>query len=544
MATGLQAVDWVVVVGYLAGLIALSAWLARGQTSGRDYYLGGNRTGPLPLALSTMATQCSTNSILGATAFVALAESGGLVWLQYELAVPLAMVVIMVLLMPIFRGLSLISVYDYLERRYGLKTRLVLSLMFQVLRAFSTGVTIFGVGVVLEATFGLALWQSVVALAVVTIVYDVLGGMRAVIWSDVIQLFVLLGAVLVAAWLMVDLNGGLAETWRLLGTSAEGWRLQTVDFAGHGLGDGQSFAFWPMLIGGLFLYVAYYGCDQTQAQRGLSARSVREANQALFLGGLLRFPFVLTYCLVGVALGAYVVGHPEFLEKLPLGTDGKPQANAALPVFVLEHFPPGLVGLVVVGLFAAAMSSLDSTINSLSALSLEDLVGRLRREPLGERATFLLGKVLTLFWGVVCAVFAFFVGDIAETIIESVNKIGSLINGPLLALFVMGMLTHKANEAGMLAGLIAGFGTNLVLWLEVPEISWLWWNVIGFGVCAGVGYLLSWILASARAVDAAVLAVGHFRERGAGTPVWAYLALLGFAGVILAVLLGLQLLAD
>ncbi len=541
---GLQAVDWVVIAGYLTGLIALSAWLARGQKSGRDYYLGGNRTGPLPLALSTMATQCSTNSILGATAFVALAETGGLVWLQYELAVPLAMIVIIFLLMPIFRGLALISVYDYLERRYGLGARLALSLLFQVLRAFSTGVTIFGVGVVLEATFGFALWQSVVALAVVTVIYDVLGGMRAVIWSDVIQLFVLLGAVLVAAWLMVDLNAGLAETWRLLGASEAGWRLQTIDFSGHGLGDGQTFAFWPMLVGGLFLYVAYYGCDQTQAQRGLSARSVKEANRALFLGGLLRFPFVLTYCLVGVALGAYVVGHPEFMGKLPLDAEGDPQANAALPVFVLEHFPPGLVGLVVVGLFAAAMSSLDSTINSLSALSMEDVVGRLRREPLSERATFLWGKVLTLFWGVVCAVFAFFVGDIADTIIESVNKIGSLINGPLLALFVMGMLTRGANQAGMLAGLAAGFLTNVFLWLEVPEISWLWWNVIGFVVCAGVGYSVSLVAPSMRAVGAEVLAIGHLRERGAGTPGWTYLVLLVFAGVILAVLLGLQALAE
>ncbi|MGF1485313.1 MAG: sodium/solute symporter [Opitutales bacterium] len=538
---GLATVDWVVIASYLTALIALSAWLARGQQSKRDYYLGGNRTGPLPLALSTMATQCSTNSILGATAFVALAENGGLVWLQYELAVPLAMMAIIWILMPIFRGLWLVSVYDYLERRYGLSTRLVLSGLFQLLRAFSTGVTIFGVGVVLEATFGFALWQSVLALAVVTIIYDVLGGMRAVIWSDVIQMGVLLGSVLTAAWLMVDLNGGLLATWQTLQDSSEAWRLHTLDFTGHGLGDGETFAFWPMLLGGLFLYVAYYGADQTQAQRGLSARSVKEANQALFLGGLLRFPFVLTYCLVGVALASYVAGHPEFLGLLPRNAEGQPQANAALPVFVLEHFPPGLVGLVVVGLFAAAMSSLDSTINSLSALSMEDFVGRLRKKPLDAKRAFVLGKVLTLFWGTVCAVFAFFVDDIAQTVIESVNKIGSLLNGPLLALFLMGMLTFRSNQTGMLFGLVAGFVTDLALWLFAPSVSWLWWNVIGFFVCAGVGYGVSALAPSVRHVAPELTLLGRMKAGATQSPRWMYRVLGGFAGVILAVLLGLEL---
>ncbi|HSG88633.1 MAG TPA: hypothetical protein VLA56_05435, partial [Pseudomonadales bacterium] len=134
--------DWCVVGVYLVAMIGLSLVIARGQRDRRDYYLGGNRSGPLSIALSTMATQCSTNSILGAPAFVAFSVGGGLLWLQYELAVPLAMIVIMVLLLPTFRTLALVSVYEYLEHRFGLATRLVLSLLFQFIRAFATGVTV------------------------------------------------------------------------------------------------------------------------------------------------------------------------------------------------------------------------------------------------------------------------------------------------------------------------------------------------------------------------------------------------------------------
>ena len=142
MADAIHILDWWVIGLYLLGLIGLSVYLSSRQHSPSDYYVGGRHIGPWPIAISTMATQCSTNSILGAPAFVAFAAGGGLVWLQYELAVPLAMVVIMIFLLPVFRGLQLVSVYEYLERRFDLATRLTLSGLFQFVRAFATAVTI------------------------------------------------------------------------------------------------------------------------------------------------------------------------------------------------------------------------------------------------------------------------------------------------------------------------------------------------------------------------------------------------------------------
>ena len=495
MTTSLNLLDWLIIIIYLGAMIGLSFFLARGQKTVRDYYLGGNKTAPLPIALSTVATQCSTNSLLGAPAFVAFAAGGGIHWLQYELAVPFAMIILMAVIFPVFRRLNLISLYAYLERRFDRKTRMAISILFQFLRAFSTGVTVYGISLVLMVCLNLPFWAAVLLLGGVTVLYDVLGGMRAVIWSDVIQVGVLFGAILTAIAITVHLVGGFETVFARF----DPLRLQAVDFGHHGLGDGKTFAFWPMLLGGLFLYLSYYGCDQTQAQRELSTRSVDDTRLALFLDGILRFPLVVSYCILGVCLGSYAVVHPEFVAGLPLNETGAANFNLAVPIFVLKTFPHGLIGIVMVGLVAAAMSSLDSTINALSALSMQDLVAGFAKREFSRRTEMLLSKMLTIFWGVVCLTFSFYVGNVSQTIIESVNKIGSLINGPLLAVFLMGMLTGRINGQGAVLGLFIGFAGNLWLWRYAPGISWLWWNVIGFFVAYAAGYVISLIFPAPQA---------------------------------------------
>jgi SSS family transporter len=483
----LNLLDWFIIIIYLAVMVGLSFFLGRRQKTARDYYLGGNKAAPLPIALSTMATQCSTNSLLGAPAFVAFAAGGGILWLQYELAVPFAMIILMAVIFPVFRRLNLISLYAYLERRFDRKTRMAISILFQFLRAFSTGVTVYGISLVLMVCLELPFWAAVLLLGGITVLYDVLGGMRAVIWSDVIQVVVLFGAILAAVAVTIHMVGGIEEVF----VRIDPRRLQAVDFGHHGLGDGKTFSFWPMLLGGLFLYLSYYGCDQTQAQRELSTRSVDDTRQALFLDGMLRFPLVVSYCFLGVCLGAYAMVHPGFVAGLPLNENGSANYNLAVPIFVLKNFPHGLIGLVMAGLVAAAMSSLDSTLNALSALSMQDLVGGFVKREFSHRTEILLSKLLTVCWGVVCLTFSFYVGNVSQTIIESVNKIGSLINGPLLAVFLMGMLSHRVNGQGALLGLVAGFSGNLWFWRYAPNISWLWWNVIGFFLAYAVGYVMS-----------------------------------------------------
>ena len=175
MTQTLSTIDWLVILAYLLLLIGFAWWLSRQQESREDYYVGGRKVGAWPVALSIMATQCSTSSILGAPAFVAFAAGGGLVWLQYELAVPLAMVGLILFMMPLFRHLKLVSVYSYLEQRFDLHTRLTLSGLFLFIRAFATSVTVYSIAIVVDLITGLGFFWSVIMLGAFTVIYDVLG---------------------------------------------------------------------------------------------------------------------------------------------------------------------------------------------------------------------------------------------------------------------------------------------------------------------------------------------------------------------------------
>ncbi|MCH1553136.1 MAG: sodium:proline symporter, partial [Luminiphilus sp.] len=233
----LSTIDWTVVILYLSGLIALSILLSRQQSNIEDYFVASNTGGPISIALSVMATQCSTNSILGAPAFVAFVVGGGLVWLQYELALPLAMIFIAIFLIPVFHRQRLISVYLYLGRRFDDQTQLLISGVFQLSRAAVAGITVYGVASMVSVATGLSFAQSVVLFGVITIIYDVLGGIRAVIISDVVQMIILTA---VLAYLAVLLIGGAGGLDAMLGQLAAE-RVAALSFEHHGLGDGHDF---------------------------------------------------------------------------------------------------------------------------------------------------------------------------------------------------------------------------------------------------------------------------------------------------------------
>src|SRR5690606_23161308 len=300
------AFDWVVVVGYVLGIMAMSAWLSGRQNDAEDYFVGGRNLPWWAVAVSTMATQTSANSFIGIPAFVALTVGGGLTWLQYELAVPLAMILVMIFLAPLFRELKLVSIYEYLEMRFDRGTRLVMSATFLLSRGLATGVLIYASGEVLSVCMGLDLWTCMLIVGVATIIYDVLGGMAAVVWSDVVQMVVLIGGVVVCIVLALGRVGGMSEAI----AAHDAARLVAYD-PGVGLGDGAQAPFWGFLIGGLCLYVSYYGVDQTQAQRQLCTPDVAAGRRSLVFNGLARFPLTVLYVVTGLIVGAYFFRSPE-----------------------------------------------------------------------------------------------------------------------------------------------------------------------------------------------------------------------------------------
>jgi SSS family solute:Na+ symporter len=298
-----------------------------------------------------------------------------------------------------------------------------------------------------------------------------------------------------------------------------------------GLSGQSDFGFWPMLFGGLFLYVAYYGFDQSQAQRLLAAHDEKALGQVLLLNGVLRFPIVLAYCVLGLGLAAYALDHPTFVDSLPETASGAPNINLVFPSFVLADFPAGLAGLAIVGLFAAAMSSIDSALNSLSASTLEDFFPAMEGTT-SPRQRFVASKLVTLAWGLFAIAFSFGVELIADTILEAINKVGSLVNGPLLGLFLIALAARRRSQPRALGGFAIGLGLNLATWLWLPQVSWLWWNVAGSLATVGAYLVLG--------VPAKVDAAAHSEPALARISRSVWIPLSASALVILALLVTLQ----
>jgi SSS family solute:Na+ symporter len=468
--------DLLIVVASLLGLILLAGWLAARQSDTTDYYLGGRHLPAWALGLSLAANQVSAISLVGAPAFVALREGGGLIWLQYELAVPLAMAGLILWGVPVLRRAPSANVYEAVESRLGVGARRTLAAFFLLGRGLGAGVILYTSSLVVDAATGWGLLPSLAVVGAVSIGYTTLGGLTADVFSDVLQLGLLWGGTLVAMVFLALRLGG--EGGVLAGVDPS--RLVPLDLAGHGLGDGSTFAFWPMLCGGLFLYVSYYGCDQTQAQRILAAPTPHRARSALLVAGLVRFPLVLTYCLFGVLLASLLTRDPSFASSLV-----QQPPDALVPQFMVHFLPVGVLGVAVAGILAAALSSIDSALNSLSAVTVEEFFPEIVQS--GSRSALLLARGGTLAWGAWATATGWWFSRAGETVIELVNQVGSLVYGPILALFLMAWGSRHADGRSAVVGALTGVSVNLALARFVPSVSWLWWNVAGCVTAVLVG---------------------------------------------------------
>jgi SSS family solute:Na+ symporter len=478
--------DWLVLSLYFTLLIGISLWIGMRQKSGTDYFLGGKRLRSGIIALSLAANQVSAISLIGAPAFVALRPDGGLKWLQYEFAVPLAMIAIMLLIVPLFRRLAGASIFEYLGKRFGLSVQLTMSAVFMVSRGLATGIVLYTSALVLSVTLSLSILLTLSLMGLIAIIYTTIGGITADILSDALQLVILFIGTIAALLIAAHLVGGFEAVSDTLGSA----RTTTIEFSKHGLGDNEDFALLPMLIGGFFLYFSYYGCDQSQAQRIMSTPSRREARSSLMLNGLIRFPVVLAYCGLGLLLAVFIAQNPQWAASHDLFKPG--EINKLVPFFIIDYLPVGVIGLVMAGIFAATMSSIDSNINSLSAVTMHDFIARF--QPLvaeNEEKFLLLSRIMTAGWGLFCVVSGYLIAQSGETVIVLVNKIGSLFYGPILAVFLAGALIKRATSTGVLTGLIAGLAANLTFFLFIPSVSWLWWNVIGFLGAFGLTAIIS-----------------------------------------------------
>jgi len=484
--------DYLIVIIYSFGFIGLGYFFKENKNA-KDYFLGGQDMGWFPLSLSTMATQLSAISFISAPAFVGLAQNGGMKWLTFEFAVPLAMVGIMLIIIPPLYRANIVSIYEFVEKRFSTSTRIILSVVFQISRSLATGVMVYTIAMILQAVLNISFHWTILIISIITLIYSYQGGMKAVVWGDAIQMIILFAGLiicLVYGWNLLQENGNFT------GFNPE--RLNVIEFSNYGL-DGGEFGFWPMILGGLFLYISYYGTDQTQAQRLMSAKNEGTIKKLLLANGLLRFPIVLVYSLMGLIIGALVMLTPDFLAEITEMTKiHYPQQFAAsglkadlmIPVFITKYLPHGLIGILIVGILSAAMSSLSSTINSLGAVSIEDFFNRGTKK-LSEANYMKYSKISVLFWGVVCITAAYLFGGTQGTVIELINIISSQFYGPILATFVLAILVKRVNHIGMNAGIIGGVVINLLIKYNFENIFWIWFNLTGFVITIAIALIFS-----------------------------------------------------
>lgn len=478
----MNSLDWFVVAAYIIVLLAMSRYLSRGQSGVEDYYLGGRSMPWWAIGLSTMATQLGAISFISAPAFVALKPGGGLTWLGYEFAVPAAVIFVMIFIIPVVHGEKVVTIYEYLERRFDAGTRTIVSVVFQIGRALATGVSIYAIGIVLSVVWDIPIVPTILFIGVVTIIYDAWGGMKAVVWSDVLQMVLLTAGIMICGITAYYLIGG----WENILTGFDSERLRILRLGSTGIGDGDDYSFWAFLVGGFFLYISYYGCDQSQIQREMSASTLDDARKSLMLNGIARFLLVSAYVGMGLLIGAFAFQNAHFSNLIP-----SDKVDYMVPVFVLNYLPHGVIGFLVVALLAAFMSSLDSSINSLSAATMKDVYQPFIRPDSDEEHYFRFSRILTVFWGVVCTGLAFVVGSISDTIIEAINKVGSLFYGPVLSVFILAILFRRAGALGAKLAVLGGVTVNMVLWIGFPGVSWLWWNAAGCLSGIGIGYVVS-----------------------------------------------------
>jgi SSS family transporter len=455
----IHALDLAIVIAYLLGVTLLGMRFRKGQQDVRDYFLGG-RTAPWwALALSIVATETSTLTIIGTPA---IAYATNMTFLQLVFGYLVGRVVIVILLLPgYFRG-EFLTAYALIEKRFGAKMRAVAASTFLVTRALAEGVRVSAIALVVSVVLGTSEHLAVVLVITLTVIYTFEGGMKAVIWTDVLQVTIYLTGSAVTLWILLhQIPGGWVEASQV--AAAAGHKLQVFDFSFHWA---SKYTFWSGVIGGAFLTMASHGTDQTIVQRLLAAKNERDSRTALLASGVVILMQFAVFLVIGVLL--YV-----FSQHAPLLASGQ-RTDSILPLFLVRQMPAGLAGLLLASIVAVAMSNASGSLNSLAASSVLDF-SRLRGRETDPRRFLLFSRRMTLVWGLVLMGFGFVKWG---PLLEAGLTVASLPLGSLLGLFLLGTLDRGANAIGAVTGMFIGLATVLyVLWFT--PIAFTWYVMIG-----------------------------------------------------------------
>jgi solute:Na+ symporter, SSS family len=491
---GFSALDYAVLAAYLIGITIFGARFRSGSQSASDYFIGTRTTAWWVIGLSIVATETSTLTLIGvpAIAFATYShpeQGGNLTYLQVVLGYLAGRVLVAWLFIPAYFQGEMLTAYALLQRRFGVRTRHVAASLFLLMRPLAEGVRVFAASLVLTAVVSgpLAgvphLWAwSVVTVGLLTLVYTFEGGIAAVIWTDLVQLVIYVGGSLLAAWQLAHLVPG---GWGAIAATAHAaGKLQVLSFSWD---LSLPFTFWAGLIGGTCLTLGSHGTDQLLVQRLLACRDTRDSQKALLLSGVVVLGQFALFLGIGLMLFAYYRVFP-----MPALASN----DEVFPAFIVRSLPHGIAGLVIAAIFAAAMSNLSGSLNSLASTSVVDFYAPLTGRRLDDPGILRVSRWLTAAWGLVLIGIALAARGWGSVFTAGLT-IASIVYGPLLGTFLLALLTRRANERGALAGVAVSLGSMIGIRLFTP-LAWTWYVVVGATIAVGVGWVVSLLGGPAR----------------------------------------------
>ncbi len=471
-------IDYTVIAAYLLAITAFGTWFSRFQKTTVDYFLTGRSVPWWAICFTIVATETSTLSFIGVPAG---AYAGNMTFLQLAFGYVIGRVLVSVLFLPsYFRG-DLFTSYELLLRRFGPEVKNVAAVIFVITRTLADGIRLFATALVISVVTQVPVTITVVALGVAMIIYTVRGGVSAVIWTDVVQMFVYVGGALVVFFgLLALIPGGWGEVVRTAGSTGH---FRVLDFSTD---PHRAYTFWAGLFGGIALTLATHGTDQFLVQRLLSARSLPAASTGLILSGVLVLAQFVLFLIIGAMLYT-------FYQHTPLP---RPLArpDEVLPLFVVTSLPQGVSGFIVAAIVAAALSP---SINSLAATTVNDFYLKYVRPDADDATQMRVARTATIGWGIAQILVAIGAQWVTRSVLDSGLSVLSLAAGPVLGAFLTGVLTTRVRSGAMLGGMVAGATVLTWVWLT-DAYAFTWFALTGALVTGSVALLLSLLPASKR----------------------------------------------
>lgn len=491
--SGFGWLDVLVLIAYLGGTTALGLRLGRNQKNSNDYFVAGRSLPWWAVMFSIVAAETSALTFISVPGLAYLGNFG---FLEVCAGYILGRIVVAFVLLPRYFDGELVTAYALLEKRFGGATRRFTSVVFMVTRAMADSVRVFASAIPIALIIGPALPReyvmpaAILVLGALTIVYTYRGGMRAVVWTELVQAGVYVTGGLSA---LVLLGRAVPGGWgHILATAGAAGKLQVLDFY---TGFDRPHTVWAGLIGGAFLAMASHGADQTIVQRLLSSRSLKDAQRAIIGSGIAVFVMMTLFLTVGIGLWSFY-GAREFTSP-----------DTIFPTFVVQQMPHGLLGLLLASIVAATMSTHSGAINALAATTTYDLYLPLTGRTAADAATFRAGRLFALAWGVVLTGGALLFPEGKTPVVVIALSIASFTQGALLGAFFLGIYNRRANQrdaiTGMSVGITAMAGVVFAKPLSaaypalksllgpVANVAWPWYVLIGLTITMTVGSLLS-----------------------------------------------------